>query len=144
MPHGGKLSIAVGLALVCSPLIAGACHKAPHFDAPESGVRATPSGRLQEQKRARDVNFLGCDMRYANLPAHSHITIRWLYFERDARLPSRKTQDEVFNLEGSGVVSAFLAPSEVTFPKGTYACEFRPSDEFDVSPLSAQIELTTD
>ena len=77
-------------------------------------------------------------------PPIATLTIRWLYFERDARLPSRKTQDEVFNLEGSGVVSAYSSPSEVTFPKGTYACEFRPSDEFDVSPLSAQIELTTD
>jgi hypothetical protein len=116
----------------------------PRLDKPTVGTRAEQSSPLDVTTRAPKAKFLGCDLKYWNMPAGTKIKLAWAHYGTpDGTKADVETAGEQQTVQGSGVIKAFLHSDGDEFPPGTYECrwEAMSSKTVDNGEQSARITI---
>jgi serine/threonine-protein kinase len=97
---------------------------APRIDKPTIGTRLSPTASLQVTSRASQVAFLGCDLRYWNMPSGTTIRLVWHVYDSDGD-ETNSTAGKEQEIRGNGIVNAYLQSVDGEFRPGTYECTWR-------------------
>jgi len=115
----------------------------PRLEKPAIGTRSSAKGTLSTTTKTDSAKFLGCDLKYWNMPSGSKIKLVWQVYESEGDdEPVNKTSANDQEVSGSGIITAYLT-FDGGFEPGIYECKFTAKSDKTVydSPASSKITL---
>jgi len=101
---------------------------APRMDKPTIGTRASAIASLDVKSKASKAKYLGCDLKYANMPAGSTVNLTWYVFDDEAAQKKGKdrqhTDGKDQDVQQQGVINAYLQALDGEFAAGIYECRW--------------------
>jgi hypothetical protein len=150
--RGGPVTFvrALSLVLVISG-VAGtsACKPKPTLETPTIGYRHERKSGLVPAKDGvvENVHYLGCDVRFENLPEGTEIRIEWR-LKGETTKDWKTSQRESVQGSGNGTLRADLATDAKLIDPGTWECDFhafvKGGIETGTVDVSAQVEVKRD
>ena len=141
----GKTMVGALLSL----LAVGGCKPKPTLHTPTIGYRNERKGGLVPPKDGvlRNVHYLGCDVRFENLPEGTEIRIEWR-LEGEVTKGWTTSQRETVNGSGNGTLRADLATDAKYIDPGTWECDFhafvKGSTETGAVDVASRVEVKRD
>ncbi|GAC1351819.1 MAG: hypothetical protein NVSMB1_08540 [Polyangiales bacterium] len=114
------------------------------LDAPSIGTRDSATASLTVRSATDPVRYLGCDIKYFNMPAGAKIKLIWNYYEgEDDLTPDNKSSGKEQEVHGSDSISSYLQSPDGRFEPGIYECKWSVENARNVlhSPSSARITV---
>jgi hypothetical protein len=136
------------LAIACAAG-ASACKPKPTLETPTIGYRNERKGGLLPAKDGllENVHYLGCDVRFENLPEGTEIRIEWR-LKGEVTADWRTSQRETVQGSGNGTLRADLATDAKLIDPGTWECDFHAFVKGGVETgnvdVSAQVQVKRD
>jgi hypothetical protein len=100
----------------------------PRMDKPTIGTRVSAMATLDIKDTAKNAKYLGCDLKYWNMPAGSKIKLTWHVFEDEKSAKKDKDVQHTDGKEqvvtGNGVINAYLQALDGEFSPGIYECRW--------------------
>lgn len=100
----------------------------PRMDKPTIGTRVSAIASLDVKDSASKAKYLGCDVKYWNMPAGAKIKLVWhVYEDEDGHEdddPINKTSGKEQDVQGNGVINAYLQSLDGDFHPGIYECKW--------------------
>lgn len=101
---------------------------APRMDKPSIGTRASAIASLDVKSKTAKAKYLGCDLKYANMPVGSTVNLTWYVYDdassqkkgKDRQHTDGKDQD----VSKQGVINAYLQALDGEFAAGIYECRW--------------------
>jgi hypothetical protein len=102
----------------------------PRLEKPLIGTRSSAVASLDKKDTAKNPKYLGCDIKYFNMPAGSKIRLQWHhYLDEDGKIEdddesdnNTKWKDQ--SVTGNGVINAYLQSVGGDFAPGVYECRW--------------------
>jgi hypothetical protein len=116
----------------------------PRVEKPAIGTRPSAMGTLSTSSKTDSAKFLGCDIKYWNMPSGAKIKLVWQYYESEEDdTADNKTSAKAQDVSGSGIINAYLQSLDGGFEPGIYECKFTAEADKTVydSPASARITV---
>jgi hypothetical protein len=116
---------------------------APRLDKPTIGTRSDPLATLDVKSSTPKAKYLGCDIRFWNMPAGSKLKVSWAIYEsEDSNKPKRETAGEDQPVQGSGIINGHLSHEDGYFPPGIYECRWEAISEKKVEGGKQAAKIT--
>lgn len=100
----------------------------PRMDKPTIGTRVSQIASLDVKSEVSKAKYLGCDIKYWNMPAGSTIKLVWhVYQDEEGHEdddPINKTSGKEQPVQGNGVINAYLQSLDGDFHPGIYECKW--------------------
>lgn len=105
----------------------------PRMDKPTVGTRVSAIASLDIKSETQKAKYLGCDLKYWNMPAGAKIKLTWhVYDHEDANGNDKPDEDDPINkttgkeqdVQGNGVINAYLQSLDGDFGPGIYECRW--------------------
>jgi hypothetical protein len=103
----------------------------PRMDKPTIGTRVSAIASLDVKDTTSKAKYLGCDIKYWNMPAGAKIKLVWHVYEdedgdgkADDDDPINKTTGKEQDVQGNGVINAYLQSLDGDFHPGVYECKW--------------------
>jgi hypothetical protein len=100
----------------------------PRMDAPSIGTRSSAIASLDVKSEASKAKYLGCDLKYWNMPAGSKVRLTWHVYAdeegHDDDDPVNQTKGKEQPVQGNGVINAYLQSLDGEFHPGIYECKW--------------------
>ena len=135
--------------LACCTAAGSACKPKPTLETPLIGARNERKGGLLPAKDGvlSNVHYLGCDLRFENLPEGTEIRIEWR-LKGEVTTDWKTSQRETVQGSGNGTLHADLATDAKLIDPGTWECDFhafvKGAVETGTVDASAQIQVKRD
>lgn len=103
----------------------------PRMEQPSIGTRSSAIASLDVKKETKKAKFLGCDLKYFNMPAGSKIRLKWHHYaDADGKIEEddeaeQSTAGKEQSVQGTGVINAYLSVTNGEFAPGVYECEWK-------------------
>ena len=100
----------------------------PRMEPPTIGTRSSAIASLDIKKETKKAKFLGCDIKYFNMPAGSKIRLKWHHYaDADGTIEEddeadQSTEGKEQPVQGTGVINAYLSSIGGEFAPGVYEC----------------------
>ena len=100
----------------------------PRMDKPTVGTRVSAIASLDVKSEVSKAKYLGCDIKYWNMPAGAKIRLVWHVYEdeegHEEDDPINKTSGKEQDVQGNGVINAYLQSMGGDFHPGIYECKW--------------------
>ncbi len=100
----------------------------PRMDKPTIGTRVSQIASLDVKNETSKAKYLGCDIKYWNMPAGAKIKLVWHVYEdengHEDDDPINKTSGKEQDVQGNGVINAYLQSLDGDFHPGIYECKW--------------------
>ena len=100
----------------------------PRMDKPTVGTRVSAIASLDVKNEVSKAKYLGCDIKYWNMPAGAKIKLVWHVYEDEEGHedddPINKTSGKEQDVQGNGVINAYLQSLDGDFHPGVYECKW--------------------
>ena len=103
----------------------------PRMDPATIGTRTSAIATLDVKSETSKAKYLGCDIKYWNMPAGAKIKLVWHVYEdedgdghADDDDPINKTSGKEQDVQGNGVINAYLQSLDGDFHPGIYECRW--------------------
>jgi len=103
----------------------------PRMDKPTIGTRVSAISSLDVKTETGKAKYLGCDIKYWNMPAGAKVKLIWHVYEdedgdghADDDDPINKTTGKEQDVQGNGVINAYLQSLDGEFHPGVYECRW--------------------
>lgn len=128
--HWAGFGFAALTALALSSTGCDAIKKAigPRMEKPTIGTRASAIASLDVKSKTTKAKYLGCDLKHYNMPAGSHVNLTWYVFDSESAQKKgkhrQKTDGKDQDVQGQGVINAYLQAIDGEFDPGIYECRW--------------------
>ncbi|MEO7097524.1 MAG: hypothetical protein ABI175_29960 [Polyangiales bacterium] len=136
------------LSLIATSAASG-CQPKPTLEEPTIGHRNERKGGLVPAKDGvvENVHYLGCDVRFENLPEGTEIRIEWR-LKGEVTKDWKTSQRETVQGSGNGTLHADLATDAKLIDPGTWECNFhafvKGGGETGPVDVSAKVQVKRD
>jgi hypothetical protein len=122
----------------------------PRMDKPTVGTRVSAIASLDIKSETDKAKYLGCDLKYWNMPAGAKIKLTWHVYgdedgdgKADDDDPINQTSGKEQDVQGNGVINAYLQSLDGDFGPGIYECKWEAvtSKKVDGGEQSAKIKV---
>lgn len=122
----------------------------PRMDKPTIGTRVSAIASLDTKTETGKAKYLGCDLKYWNMPAGAKIKLVWHVYDdedgdghADDDDPINKTTGKEQDVQGNGVINAYLQSLDGDFGPGVYECRWEAitSKKVDGGEQAAKIKV---
>ena len=100
----------------------------PRMDKPTIGTRVSSLASLDVKSKVGKAKYLGCDLKYWNMPAGSTISLTWYVFDSEKDQKKGKDRQHTDGKDQSaqqkGVINAYLQALDGKFAPGIYECRW--------------------
>lgn len=101
---------------------------APRMEKPTIGTRASAIASLDVKSKTAKAKYLGCDLKYANMPAGSTVNLTWYVYDDESAQKKGKdrqhTDGKDQDVQQQGVINAYLQALDGEFAPGIYECRW--------------------
>lgn len=100
----------------------------PRMEKPTIGTRASAIASLDVKSKTAKARYLGCDLKYANMPAGSTVNLTWYVYDSESAQKKgkerQKTDGKDQDVQQQGVINAYLQALDGEFAAGIYECRW--------------------
>lgn len=100
----------------------------PRMEKPTIGTRASSIATLDVKAKTSKAKYLGCDLKYANMPTGSTVNLTWYVYDDESAQKKGKdrqhTDGKDQDVRQQGVINAYLQALDGEFAPGIYECRW--------------------